>query len=329
MTPTLDTSVIICTYTENRWEDLVAAIHSVKQQTLSAFEIIVVVDHNPALLERVKQCLPEVVAAENKGLQGVSEARNSGAAIARGELIAFLDDDALALPDWLEWLTVHCNTAQVLGAGGSIEPLWLDHRPRWFPEEFYWVVGGTYRGLPQTATRVRNVWTGNMVIRRNVFESIAGFRPGFGKVGSYSCPEDTDLCIRALQRWPQGDWLYEPKARVQHKVPGSRSSWRYYVWRCYNEGVGKARLSDLVGAADGLATERKHALSTLPRGIARELARAILHRDLGNAGRAGAILIGLATTCVGYLVGLIQLNKTGNAAQKNARNKSGEVAIVR
>ncbi len=319
MTPTLDISVIICTYTENRWDDLVAAINSVRQQTLPPSEIIVVVDHNPALLQRVRQCLPEVVAAANKGGQGVSEARNSGAAIAQGQIIAFLDDDALASPDWLEWLAPRCSLAQVLGVGGSIEPIWLDHRPRWFPEEFYWVVGGTYKGMPQITTAVRNVWTGNMCIHRNVFESIGGFRAGFGKVGTRSCPEDTDLCIRALQHWPRGKWLYEPGARVLHKVPTSRSSWRYYIWRCYNEGLGKAQLSNLVGAADGMGAERKHALYTLPRGVGRGLADVFLRRDLTGLGRAAAILAGLMMATAGYLKGSFELMRaTGGPERKVA-----------
>jgi len=97
-------SVIICCYTEQRWEDLLAAVASVRRQTLRASEIIVVVDHNPLLLRRVQEYLPDVVPMENKGSRGLSGARNSGIARARGSLIAFLDDDAVAMPDWLQLL---------------------------------------------------------------------------------------------------------------------------------------------------------------------------------------------------------------------------------
>ena len=119
---TLDVSVVICAYTEERWDDLVAAVESLQQQSIPPREIIVVVDHNPRLLDRVRAYLPGVVAIENSKPQGLSGARNSGLAIAQGALIAFLDDDATAEPDWLARLATAVRTPRVLGAGGTVEP---------------------------------------------------------------------------------------------------------------------------------------------------------------------------------------------------------------
>ena len=102
----LDISVVICVYTEQRWDDFLLAIDSVKQQSISPKEIIVIVDHNPRLLERVLAHVSGVVVAENSELRGLSGARNSGIGAARGAVIAFLDDDAVAAPDWLEELSV-------------------------------------------------------------------------------------------------------------------------------------------------------------------------------------------------------------------------------
>src|SRR5437660_56519 len=143
----LDVSVIICTYTEARWHDLVAAVESLHGQSKMPREIIVVVDHNQYLLERVQAELPGVVVVENSESQGLSGARNSGIAVARGALLAFLDDDARAEPGWLTWLSLCCADPQVLGVGGRVVPSWASKRPIWFPEEFYWVIGCSYRGL--------------------------------------------------------------------------------------------------------------------------------------------------------------------------------------
>jgi glycosyltransferase involved in cell wall biosynthesis len=92
-------SVIICAYTEDRWNDLVAAVESVRQQTLPPREIIIVIDHNPGLLKRVQEHLPDVVAVENTETRGLRSARNSGIGVAQSQIIAFLDDDAVATPD--------------------------------------------------------------------------------------------------------------------------------------------------------------------------------------------------------------------------------------
>src|ERR1700694_2586390 len=84
-----DVSVIICAYTEKRWGDLVAAVESVQRQTLSPKEIIVVIDYNANLLDRVQKHLTGVIAIENSKAKGLSGARNSGGAMAQGEVLAF------------------------------------------------------------------------------------------------------------------------------------------------------------------------------------------------------------------------------------------------
>jgi glucosyl-dolichyl phosphate glucuronosyltransferase len=297
-------SVIICAYTEDRWATLVAAVASVQQQTLPPDEIIVVIDHNTSLLEQVRASIPGVIAIGNSGPRGLSGARNSGVAIAQGALVAFLDDDAMAEPDWLMQLSRHCQNPRVLGVGGAVEPLWLIKRPAWFPEEFYWVVGCTYRGQPQALAVVRNTFGGNTCIRREIFALVGGFRDGVGREGGVpmGC-EETELCIRAKQHWPQKVFLYEPQARIHHCIPPDRACWRYFRSRCYAEGLSKAGVTRHVGAKDGLASERAYALWTLPRGIARGLADALLHHDPAGLARAGAIVAGLVITATGYLVG--------------------------
>jgi glycosyltransferase involved in cell wall biosynthesis len=300
----VDMSVIICTYTDERWDYLVAAIKSVQQQTVTPKEIIVV-DNNSRLLDRVRACITGVIALENRCIQGVSGARNTGAKIAKGKIIAFLDDDAVASPYWLNQHYTGYEHNNVLGIGGDIVPLWSVPRPKWFPDEFNWVVGATYNGLPKEIAQVRNVWSGNMSVRKEVFDAICGFRIGFGKVGIQSSPEDTDFCIRALRWRPHWIWLYIPAVKVWHKVPASRAKWKYYIWRCYNEGLGKARLTTLVGMDMGMATERHHMFYTLPRGFMKGLVDTLFHHDASGFRRSSAILIGLTLSAGGYFIGLI------------------------
>lgn len=312
-------SVIICAYTEDRWPDLVAAIESVQQQTLPPDEIIVVIDHNLCLLKRVRENLLSVIAVENTKPRGLSGARNCGIAVARSQYIAFLDDDAIAMSNWLRLLQEGYMNPQVVGIGGSVMPLWAERVPLWLPEEFYWVVGCTYLGMPQTIQAIRNPIGANMSFRREVFDSVGGFRSEIGRVGKspIGC-EETELCIRTRQHWPQTSFLYQPKACVFHRVPGSRTDLRYFCSRCYSEGLSKAIVAQYVGKQDALASERAYTLRTLPRGVARNLNNAIIHHDLTGLKRAGAIAIGLAITAMGYLAGMFlsRVPKSKNIATK-------------
>jgi hypothetical protein len=300
-----DVSVVICAYTRQRWNDLVAAVESVQQQTLSPREIIVVVDHNPDLLQRVRDQIPGVMVVENTEAIGLRGARNKGIALARGEVIAFLDDDAVAIPDWLAFLCEGYADPPVLGTGGEVAPVWIEKEPGWLPEEFYWIVGCSYRGMPQTAGTIRNPIGANMSFRREVFDTVGDFRSQNGHLGprhAGGC-EETELCIRVRQRWPQSQFLYLPRARVFHRVPDNRTSWRYFCSRCYVEGLAKAAVSLQLGARDSLASERSYALRVLPQGVVRGVADALFHGDPMGLARAGAIVVGLGLTTAGYLLG--------------------------
>jgi glucosyl-dolichyl phosphate glucuronosyltransferase len=299
-----DISVIICAYTEERLSDLVVAVESVQQQTLPPREIIVVVDHNLGLLKRVQAHLQGVLVVENTEARGLRGARNSGIAVAQGKIIAFLDDDAVAVLDWLEFLCEGYSDPRVMGTGGEVTPSWMGNKPAWLPEEFYWVVGCTYRGMPQTDTTIRNPIGANMSFRREVFDAVGGFRDGIGRVGKrpFGC-EETEICIRARQHWPWSTFLYLPQACVLHRVPDNRTNRYYFCSRCYAEGLSKAVVTQYVGAKDGLASERAYTVQTLPQGIVRGLTDALFHHDPTGLARAGAIVVGLAVTTAGYLVG--------------------------
>ena len=117
-------SVVICAYTEARWNELTAAVRSVEEQTNSARETIVVIDHNDLLLARARAAFTDAVVIENAERQGLSGARNSGVAVATGDVVAFLDDDATAERDWLAHLAAPYSDPDVLGVGGEILPAW-------------------------------------------------------------------------------------------------------------------------------------------------------------------------------------------------------------
>ncbi|GAA0910346.1 glycosyltransferase family 2 protein [Streptomyces thermoalcalitolerans] len=309
-------SVVICVYTEDRFEDILAAVSSVRAQSRPALETLLVVDHNQALLDRLTREYKEaadVRVLANAGPRGLSAGRNTGIAASRGEIIAFLDDDAVAERDWLRYFAEGYADPRVMAVGGRTVPIWASgRRPAWFPEEFDWVVGCTYKGLPPGRVRVRNVLGGNASFRRTAFDVAGGFATGIGRDGDkrpLGC-EETELCIRLGKARPDAVLLIDDRAVIHHRVPASRERFRYFRTRAYAEGLSKALVARSVGAAKGLESERRYTTRVLPAGVARGVRDALLARP-GGAGRAGAIVAGVLAAAGGYAVGSIRARRGG------------------
>jgi glycosyltransferase involved in cell wall biosynthesis len=275
-----------------------------EEQTLPVHEVVVVVDNNERLLKRIRSELGAVAIA-NSYAPGLGGARNSGLAATSGAVVAYLDDDAAAVPGWLASITAPYADPLVAGVGGSAEPAWETERPGWFPAEFDWVIGCSYRGLPHTAEEVRNLFGCNMSFRRSLLEELGGFRLGYG------CDE-TEFCIRLRQRWPEKKLLYVPAAKVKHYVPASRTRPRRFLARCYFEGGSKAVVSRLVGREQGLASELYYTRYVLPAGARRGLTDFGRHGDPAGLGRAAAIVGGLTSTGLGYLTGRLMIRRAAS-----------------
>ena len=141
-------SVVICSYNSDRWHDLAAAVRSCADQTRPPDQVVVVIDHNEPLLHRAMLELEGAVVLANRFSRGLSGARNTGIACSTGDVVAFLDDDAYADPQWLANLVGPMADPSVAGVGGWVLPHWETARPEWFPEAFYWVLGCSLRGPP-------------------------------------------------------------------------------------------------------------------------------------------------------------------------------------
>lgn len=306
-------SVIICAYTLDRWADICDAVSSVVAQRLPVREIIIVVDHNPELMFRLRAEFPRHCVVPNREAPGLSGARNTGVRKAQGSLLAFLDDDAVAAPDWVAGMLKHFANPFVFGVTTRVIPLWQGRRPPWFPDEFLWVTGCTHNGL--RAGPVRNLSGGSMCMSRDVFDRVGGFNCDLGRNQErlpLGC-EETEICIRAANAIPNAEFRYDPDVVTAHKVRGKRLTWRYFVMRCYAEGLSKAQIVEISGAAARLSTERSYVVRTLRRGFLRGVADGCFRLDPHGFNRSFAIVVGLISTVAGYVVGTLCMAVCGRA----------------
>jgi cellulose synthase/poly-beta-1,6-N-acetylglucosamine synthase-like glycosyltransferase len=144
---------------------------------------------------------------------------------------------------------------------------------------------------------VRNLIGANMSFRRELVDEVGGFTSDLGRVwGAPTGCEETELCIRMRERWPEGHFVYDPRARVMHRVPEDRGRVSYFAARCHAEGRSKAILARRHGAALALATERAYVRRTLRAA----LVSAVRDASRGSALRSAAIVFGLTITAAGY-----------------------------
>jgi len=169
------------------------------------------------------------------------------------------------------------------------------------PPEFYWVVGCSYRGLPDTTSVVRNPIGANMSMRTAEALAVGGFDAVIGRVGTKprGC-EETELAIRLTASQPGSAVLYVPAAVVDHNVSRERVTLGYFIRRNWHEGQSKAAVVSLAGASAGLERERRQVLAVLPAAIFRDL-RKFCKGEASAMLRIAATVTGFVAAAGGYV----------------------------
>jgi glycosyltransferase involved in cell wall biosynthesis len=227
---------VICT--RNRPELLVRALASLAEQTLelSRFETIVV-DNGGGVEELARGAGADVALRVRE--PGVSRARNAGWRAATSELIAFIDDDAVASPTWLEEaLRVWAHRAESVAAlGGPILPLWDVDPPSWFPEriEERW-----FGDVERVLAPGEPLSGSNVFFARGLLERLGGFDIRLGPIGNrLGVGEETDVFVRMAIEMPPPLAVYSPAIVVRHSVAPYKLSVRYQLRRAAASGESR------------------------------------------------------------------------------------------
>lgn len=241
----IQVSAIICTH--NRTNYLRKSLQSLVEQNLASelYEIIVVDNHSTDntqyLVKDEFNHVTNLVYIYEPRL-GLSPARNIGWQVAKGEYVAFLDDDAIAFPCWLENIlkTFQDLSPQLGGVGGKVEPIWEATKPDWLPPQFLpYLTVIDWSDVPIILDDDKYIGGANMAFPKSLLEATGGFEFHLGRKGSNLMSNDELLlCDRIKEK---GYYIcYDPKIVVRHHIHPSRLTKNWFQKRYYYQGVSDA-----------------------------------------------------------------------------------------
>lgn len=249
MEPTPLISAIICTH--NRADLVAKAVRSLFKQELQAdqFEVIVVdnasVDNTGKVIAKLAEEAPSLLryVCVYESRPGISHARNAGVRQARGQYVAFLDDDGIAVPNWLQsFIDIFSRSKNIGAVGGPIRPIWMKPRPRWLSGYL-----GSYYSVLDLGSQMRpyrpdlNEWLGggNLAVLHRFMMGEKTFSTRLGRSGNSLLSNEETFLLQGIIAQGFQVW-YQPAAVIDHHVHADRLNRIWLLRRCFWQGVSNA-----------------------------------------------------------------------------------------
>ena len=238
---------------------------------------------------------------------GLSVARNTALRECKAPVIAYLDDDAVASPGWIDEIQrVFQSLGPTLGCvGGPIDPIWEQPRPEWLPDELLAYLTILDRG--DVARALNPLWEpvygANMSFSCDALRRVGGFEPRLGRCGNRLLSGEDILAQRRLTCLGYSTH-YVPSAAIRHHVAAARLHLSWFAERAFWQGVSEAVMLRLEGLSLGT-----HAFLVL-----RKLAKLVVSRLLpagvnprAPKGQRSALLLCRRQRLLGSLYGLVSI----------------------
>jgi glycosyltransferase involved in cell wall biosynthesis len=310
-------SVVIPTYSMERYAVFFECVESVLAQTYEPLEVVIVVDGNMDVFERVREDfgdIENVLIHFNEENAGVSASRTLGAEQASGKVVAMIDDDATAEPDWVENLVDIYRQTDAIAVGGHVAPDWMTEKPDFFPEEFYWLVGCDEREFAEHMEEVRNTYGSNISFKRDVFLSVGGYDENTGRKGDQHIQaHEAPVGARLMKEFGQGV-IYNENAVVNHRLFDYRGDFRWLVKRAFWQGFSKRIFNVLY--PDAPNDEGEFLNNLLLRWIPSRIGTLVREPSSAKVKQLGAIGVFTVAVGAGYLYGLTKPRRSLVSAEQ-------------
>jgi glycosyltransferase involved in cell wall biosynthesis len=301
-------SVVICTYTEEMYNHFREAVESIFAQTYDDIELVLISDGNESLYERIEEDYGDRADVKihcNEENVGLSGSRNNALEFVTGDIVAFIDDDAIADDEWIEELVSVYESRDAIAVGGKMTPIWVAGKPDFLPEEFYWLIGVTHRGFADAGEEVRNTFGSNISFRTEVLEKLGGFETQVGRQGEKNLQaHETEFCARMREAYKRGV-IYNPDAKVGHKVFDFRTRTRWLFERAFWQGYSK-RAMETILTEEASAEESAFLKQLLFEFVPSRIKSLVTDPSATKATQLVTLVLLTGTVGIGYLYGLFK-----------------------
>ena len=230
-------SVIVCTY--NQSERLIRMLKSLREAVIPhnlSCEFILI-DNNSGddkrfVFEEVERYCDSKIRYVFEEKRGISHARNRGIKEAKGEIIAFTDDDVIVDKYWIQNIEkAFKEHGDVACIGGKLLPVWEISKPKWLKPDLYVYLALLDYGDSVTYMDLPNIWGANFAVKSEMFKKYGLFDTNLGRIPRKLYGYEEMEFLQRLQNAGE-KILYYPLSIIYHCVPAHKMSKRYFrKWR--------------------------------------------------------------------------------------------------
>lgn len=302
-------SIIVSTFSTERINDVENLLKSIKYQSYIYIEILIIVDENKELYYKIEKLISDIEKdiriIFNPKNEGLAFSRNIGIKNSTGDIIAFVDDDAILYPDWAEEIVKTFDKNNIGAVAGDIIPLWEYNFMSWFPKELFWMISCSYSMTPDYKCEVERGFGTNMAFKKDIFFEVGMFDTEFGINGTrWIGGEDTIMFLKV--KCNGNKVFFNPEAKIFHKIYFYRIKLLNIIKRAFNGGYSVAKMNNLMKYNLSNSIEDKYLRMLIFRFYPKGFKKLITKESAESIKQMLTVTIVILSQSIGYLIGKIK-----------------------
>ncbi len=302
-------SVIVTTVSRARLPDFQDLVDALMHQDSNDFELIVIVDENREhfidVQMAVRDCVFPVNVHFNDNNLGLAHSRNLGMNLARGDIVAFIDDDAEPYTQWVRTIREIFTDPTIGAATGDIEPRWMAEGMDWFPSELFWMISCSYSITPMERGEIGRGFGADMAFSRKAIEAVGPFDIRYGITKKHWIGgEDTEMFMRVNSSGFRV--MYEPEMRVRHHIHPARLRLENLIKRAIAQGRGTVILKRGMQGKAPDHSGKSYILDTMFNFVPRKMKGLLSRKAMSNIRDLGLVFTINLLIVFGYVLEMVR-----------------------